>query len=73
MTDVSSAEFLGRVGKRTPLFARFSTTAGEKGSAETIRDVRGFAFKLYTPEGNLDWAFLSQVSYHTVSAVEFEY
>lgn len=62
MTDVSSADFLGRVGKRTPLFARFSTTAGEKGSAETVRDVRGMAFKLYTNEGNLDWVFLSQVS-----------
>ncbi|KUI63890.1 Catalase A [Cytospora mali] len=60
MTDVTSAEFLDRVGKRTPLFARFSTTAGEKGSPETIRDTRGFAFKLYTREGNLDWAFLSQ-------------
>ncbi|ROW08805.1 hypothetical protein VMCG_02700 [Cytospora schulzeri] len=60
MTDVTSAEFLDRVGKRTPLFARFSTTTGERGSPETIRDVRGFAFKLYTPEGNLDWAFLSQ-------------
>lgn len=62
MTDVTSAEFLDRVAKRTPLFARFSTTAGEKGSPETVRDVRGFAFKLYTPEGNLDWIFLSQVN-----------
>lgn len=65
MTDVTSADFLGRVGKRTPLFARFSTTAGEKGSAETVRDVRGMAFKLYTNEGNLDWVFLSQVSVHS--------
>lgn len=54
MTDVTSADFLSRVGKRTPLFARFSTTAGEKGSAETVRDVRGMAFKMYTNEGNLD-------------------
>lgn len=54
MTDVTSADFLGRVGKRTPLFARFSTTAGEKGSAESVRDVRGMAFKMYTNEGNLD-------------------
>lgn len=61
MTDVTSADFLSQVGKRTPLFARFSTTAGEKGSPETIRDVRGMAFKMYTNEGNLDWAFLSQV------------
>lgn len=62
MTDVTSADFLSQVGKRTPLFARFSTTAGEKGSPETIRDVRGMAFKMYTNEGNLDWVFLSQVS-----------
>lgn len=61
MTDVTSADFLSQVGKRTPLFARFSTTAGEKGSPETIRDVRGMAFKMYTNEGNLDWVFLSQV------------
>ncbi|ROW15395.1 hypothetical protein VPNG_02414 [Cytospora leucostoma] len=60
ITDVTSAEFLGRFGRRTPVFARFSTTTGEKGSPETIRDVRGAAFKLYTSEGNLDWAFLSQ-------------
>lgn len=58
MTDVTSADFLGRVGKRTPLFARFSTTAGEKGSAETVRDVRGMAFKIYTNEGNLDCQYL---------------
>lgn len=71
MTDVTSAEFLSRVGKRTPLFARFSTTAGEKGSPETNRDVRGMAFKMYTNEGNLDWVFLSQVSWtqHTSPVV----
>lgn len=61
MTDVTDADFLSRVGKRTPLLARFSTTAGEKGSSEGVRDVRGMAFKLYTNEGNLDWVFLSQV------------
>lgn len=63
MTDVSSADFLSCVGKRTPLFARFSTTTGEKGSPDTVRDVRGFSFKLYTDQGNLDWVFLSQVTY----------
>lgn len=61
MTDVTDADFLSRVGKRTPLLVRFSTTAGEKGSSEGVRDVRGMAFKLYTNEGNLDWVFLSQV------------
>ncbi len=42
------------VGKRTPVFVRFSTVAGERGSTDTARDVRGFAVKLYTDEGNWD-------------------
>ena len=42
------AKFLSKVGKRTPLFARFSTVGGEKGSADTERDPRGFALKFYT-------------------------
>ncbi|MFE4039558.1 MULTISPECIES: catalase KatA [Priestia] len=55
--DVSAytkAAFLSKVGKRTPLFARFSTVAGENGSADTVRDPRGFAVKFYTEEGNYD-------------------
>lgn len=56
------ADFLKEKGKKTPLIVRFSTTAGEKGSADTVRDTRGFAFKLYTDEGNLDWAFFHPVS-----------
>ncbi|MBC7780532.1 MAG: catalase [Proteobacteria bacterium] len=41
-------------GKRTPVFLRFSTVAGERGSADTVRDVRGFAVKFYTEQGNWD-------------------
>ncbi|MEK6447877.1 catalase KatA [Priestia aryabhattai] len=55
--DVSAytkAVFLSEVGKRTPLFVRFSTVAGENGSADTVRDPRGFAVKFYTEEGNYD-------------------
>ena len=55
--DVSKftrAKFLNSVGKRTPLFIRFSTVAGELGSADTDRDPRGFAIKFYTEEGNYD-------------------
>ena len=48
------AGFLGEVGKRTPVFARFSTVAGGAGSVDTPRDVRGFAVKFYTDEGNFD-------------------
>jgi len=55
--DVSKyckAKFLDTIGKRTPIFARFSTVGGEKGSADTERDPRGFAVKFYTEEGNWD-------------------
>lgn len=55
--DVSKytrAAFLSEVGKRTEVFARFSTVGGEKGSADAERDPRGFAVKFYTEEGNYD-------------------
>jgi catalase len=48
------AKIFDRVGKRTPCLARFSTVGGEKGSADTARDPRGFAIKFYTEEGNWD-------------------
>ncbi len=53
-TDVTKAAPFSEVGKRTPVFVRFSTVAGERGSADTARDVRGFAVKFYTDEGNWD-------------------
>ena len=54
VTQWTTADFLSKVGKRTPMFARFSTVAGELGSADTVRDPRGFALKFYTDEGNYD-------------------
>jgi catalase len=54
VTRFTRAGFLDRVGKRTEVFVRFSTVAGEKGSADTVRDPRGFAVKFYTEEGNYD-------------------
>ena len=48
------AGFLNDPRARTPVFVRFSTVAGSRGSADTARDVRGFAVKFYTPEGNFD-------------------
>ncbi|MGH8906248.1 MAG: catalase [Egibacteraceae bacterium] len=54
VTQWTKAGFLNKVGKRTPLFVRFSTVAGELGSADTVRDPRGFAIKFYTEEGNYD-------------------
>ncbi len=53
-SEWTRAAFLSQVGKRTPVFARFSTVAGELGSADTVRDPRGFALKFYTDEGNYD-------------------
>jgi len=48
VTHLTKAKFLNQVGKRTPVFLRFSTVGGEKGSADTDRDPRGFALKFYT-------------------------
>jgi len=54
ITKYTKAKIFSRVGKKTEIFGRFSTVAGEKGSADTVRDVRGFALKFYTEEGNWD-------------------
>jgi catalase len=54
LTDLTQADIFQRAGEKTPLFARFSTVAGNKGSPDLARDVRGFAVKLYTKEGNWD-------------------
>jgi catalase len=54
LADVTRAKVLTEVGARTEVFARFSTVAGGAGSVDTPRDVRGFAVKLYTKEGNWD-------------------
>jgi catalase len=54
LQDYTTAKILTDVGKKTPLFTRFSTVAGGAGSVDTPRDVRGFAVKFYTEEGNWD-------------------
>jgi catalase len=51
--DITSADFL-QAGRTTPVFTRFSTVVGSRGSADTVRDVRGFAVKFYTAEGVFD-------------------
>lgn len=53
-SDITCASLFAREGKRTPVFVRFSTVAGERGSKDTARDVRGFAVKFYTDQGNWD-------------------
>ena len=54
LADITRADLFQRAGEQTPAFVRFSTVAGNKGSADLARDVRGFAVKLYTQEGNWD-------------------
>ena len=54
LTDLTRADPFSEAGMRTPVFVRFSTVAGNKGSSDLARDVRGFATKFYTREGNWD-------------------
>ena len=54
LADITRADLFSEGEKRTPVFVRFSTVAGSKGSADLARDVRGFAVKFYTKQGNWD-------------------
>ena len=54
ITQYTKAKIFSEVGKKTDLFVRFSTVAGERGAADAERDIRGFAIKFYTEEGNWD-------------------
>ena len=54
ITKYTKAKIFSKVGKKTDMFARFSTVAGERGAADAERDIRGFALKFYTEEGNWD-------------------
>ena len=54
ITRYSKASVFASVGKRTPIAVRFSTVGGESGSADTVRDPRGFSLKFYTEQGNWD-------------------
>jgi catalase len=54
ITRYTKAKVFSKVGKKTDVFVRFSTVAGERGAADAERDIRGFAVKLYTEEGNWD-------------------
>ena len=54
ITAYTKAKIFSEIGKKTEMFARFSTVAGERGAADAERDIRGFALKFYTEEGNWD-------------------
>jgi catalase len=56
ITKYTKAAIFSKIGKQTEMFARFSTVAGERGAADAERDIRGFALKFYTEEGNWDLA-----------------
>ncbi len=61
ISDITSAKFLNGIGKETPVLVRISTVGGERGSADNVRDVRGWGIKFYTEEGNQDWVFNNTV------------
>lgn len=57
VSDLTDAKFLSEVGKKTKVLTRISTVAGEKGSSDTVRDVRGWSLKFFTEDGNQDFVF----------------
>jgi catalase len=69
--SVTRAEFLARRGRETPVFVRFSTVLGSRGSADTVRDVRGFATKFYTGEGNFDLVGNNMPVFFIQDAIKF--
>lgn len=59
ISDICSIDALLGVGKKTPCVTRFSTTGGERGTADAVRDPRGMATKFFTDQGNWDWVYLN--------------
>ncbi|CDZ95160.1 catalase HPII [Pseudomonas saudiphocaensis] len=68
---LTKASFLAAAGKETPVFVRFSTVQGSRGSADTVRDVRGFATKFYTDEGNFDLVGNNMPVFFIQDAIKF--
>ena len=71
LTDLTTADFLQRAGEKAPVFARFSTVAGNKGSPDLARDVRGFAVKFYTRAGNFDLVGNNMPVFFIQDAIKF--
>jgi catalase len=71
MSQYTKAGFLQTPGKQTPVFARFSTVAGSRGSTDLPRDVRGFAVKFYTDEGNFDLVGNNMPVFFIQDAIKF--
>lgn len=71
LSDLTKADFLNDPSKKTPVFVRFSTVQGPRGSADTVRDVRGFATKFYTDEGNFDLVGNNMPVFFIQDAIKF--
>ena len=71
MSHVTRAHFLQKPGTKTPVFVRFSNFIGSKGSKDTAIDIRGFATKFYTQEGNYDMLALSFAIFAVMDAMKF--
>jgi len=71
ITKYTKAKLFSEIGKKTEMFGRFSTVAGEKGSADTVRDVRGFALKFYTEQGNWDMVGNNTPTFFIRDAIKF--
>ncbi len=71
MKEYTRAKFLHDPGTTTPVFVRFSTVVGSRGSADTVRDVRGFATKFYTEEGNYDLVANNMPVFFIQDAIKF--
>lgn len=71
LAEYTKAKFLTDMSTRTPVFVRFSTVAGSRGSSDTVRDVRGFAVKFYTEEGNYDLVGNNMPVFFIQDAVKF--
>ncbi|MCC9305763.1 catalase [Kitasatospora sp. RB6PN24] len=71
LAEYTCADFLQTPGHRTPVFVRFSTVQGPRGSADTVRDVRGFATKFYTRHGNYDLVGNNMPVFFIQDAIKF--
>ncbi len=71
LAEYTRAGFLNDTSKKTPVFVRFSTVGGSRGSADTVRDVRGFAVKFYTDEGNYDLVGNNMPVFFIQDAIKF--
>ncbi|MGB3610813.1 MAG: catalase HPII [Cellvibrio sp.] len=71
LADLTKAHFLNDPSLKTPVFVRFSTVQGPRGSADTVRDVRGFATKFYTEEGNFDLVGNNMPVFFIQDAIKF--